>query len=163
MVLVLFTHLPWKWCQPCWFGSPDAFSISAGPNVVLFSVELSANPQLFLTWPPLSNNTAPFSSQSPLGIQFDELFKDKLYQTIMKMRFLRQIRSACKMLVSLYLKTNQSSSCIVNDEQMKNWLKGDFSTGKNMITMYSSVLRPSGLVEKKMWKPLCRKWLRSYK
>lgn len=58
-----------------------------------------------------------------LGIQFDELFKDNLYQTIGKdaISYANQIRLACKNAgLPLYFEnpTNQVF-CIVNDEQMK--------------------------------------------
>ncbi len=57
-----------------------------------------------------------------LGIQFDELFKDNLYQTIGKdaISYANQIRLACKNAgLPLYFEnpTNQVF-CIVNDEQM---------------------------------------------
>ena len=58
-----------------------------------------------------------------LGIQFDELFKDKLYQTIGKdaIPYANQIRLACKNASPpLYFEnpTNQVF-CIANDDQMK--------------------------------------------
>ncbi len=122
MVPVLLTHLPALRCQPLLTWPAYATHSISADQMWCSSGKLCRCPKSAI----LPHMTTIIKQHGALlikdlGIQFDELFKDSLsddYEDAIS--YAKQIRLACKMLVSLILKIQPMMP------EHENQLKGDF-------------------------------------